>query len=73
MELIILVVFKARADVLTPPSLFPTSLPIRLLQSSQPENDHKRHCVESTFEKCKHLTHPREIVVYCSFYFFRVL
>jgi hypothetical protein len=39
MELIILAIFQAQANVLTPPSLCPTFLPIRLLQSSQNGND----------------------------------
>jgi hypothetical protein len=42
MELIILAKFKSQANVLTSSSLSPTLLPIRLLQSSQPDNDHRR-------------------------------
>jgi hypothetical protein len=41
MELIILAIFKAQANVLTPPSLCRTSLPIRFLQSSQHDKHHK--------------------------------
>ena len=40
------------------PSLSPASLPIRLLQSSQPDNDHRRRCFESTAEKCELIPEP---------------
>jgi len=53
MELIILAIFQAQANVLTPPSLCPTSLPIRLLQSSQNGNARRHFCVQSTIAKCK--------------------
>lgn len=37
-------------------SLRPTSLHIRLLQSSEPGTNHRRcRCAESTFQKCKHI------------------
>jgi hypothetical protein len=56
MELIILEIFNAQANVLAPPSLCPASvLPIRLLQVSQNGNDHRHHCIESTIEKCKYI------------------
>jgi len=48
MELIILAIFQAQANVLTPPTLCPTSLPIRLLQSSQNGNARRHQCIEST-------------------------
>jgi hypothetical protein len=53
MESIILAIFQAQANVLTHPSLCPTSLPIRLLQSSQNGNARRHRCVESTIEKCE--------------------
>ena len=56
MELMILAIFKAQANVLTPPSLFPTSPPIHIHQSSQDGNDHRRRCAESAFKKCEHIT-----------------
>lgn len=56
MELIILEIFNAQANVLAPPSLCPASLPIRLLEVlSQNGNDHRHHCIESTIEKCKYI------------------
>ena len=60
-RLIILAIFKAHANVLTPPSLRPTSLPIRLLQSSQLSINNRRHCVKSTIEKCEHITKTNEM------------
>jgi hypothetical protein len=63
MELIILAIFQAQAiNVLTPPSLCPTFLPIRLLQSSQNSNARRQHCVESTIEKCKDI--PRAMQMF---------
>jgi hypothetical protein len=62
MVLTILAKFKSQANVHTSGSLSPTSLPIRLLQSSQPDNDHKHHCYESTYEKCKHFLRPTKMV-----------
>jgi hypothetical protein len=53
MELIILAIFHVQNNVLTPPSLCPTSLPLRLLHSSQNGNARRHLCVESTIEKCK--------------------
>ena len=51
MELIILAIFEAQANVFI---CRPASLHIRLLQSSQVVKDQKRQCYESTLEKCKH-------------------
>jgi hypothetical protein len=59
MEMIILAIFKAQANVLAPPSLSPTSLPIRLLQSSQHGyHDHKGRCAECTTKICRHIPKP---------------
>jgi hypothetical protein len=63
MELIILSIFKAEANVLAPCSLRRTSLPIRLLlQSSQPGNDYiPPRCFESTIEKCEHIKEAHQM------------
>jgi hypothetical protein len=58
MELIILGIFEAQANDLNPPFLYPTSLSIRLLQSSQLSSHDRLHCVENTIEKCKLKTNP---------------
>jgi len=55
MECVILAIFKAQANIVIPPSLYPTSLPIRLLQSSQPGSERRHYCIQSAFEKCKHM------------------
>lgn len=72
MELIILAIFKAQANVFTPPALSPPTLPIHLLQSSQPSNHQtfaltlqekiKHDCSKKTFESCKDITKGKAMV-----------
>jgi hypothetical protein len=69
MELIILAIFQAQGIVLIPASLCPTSLPIRLLQSSQNGDDRRHLCVESTIERCKDTPRADEMATCVRFYF----
>jgi hypothetical protein len=69
MELIILAIFKAQANILTPHSVSRTSLPSRLLQSP-PGNDEKLSCVESTIEECKHIEKAPVMASCITFNFF---
>ena len=74
MQLIILVILEAQANVLTPhDSLSPTSLSIRLLQSSQLGNDHRRHCVGKTYEECKDIGEQIPLVGCVSYTFVRCI
>jgi len=73
MELIILAILEAQSKVLTSPSLHPTSLHIRLLQSSQVGEDHRRRCVASTYEECKQIREHTKLEMCVSYKFVRCI